>query len=222
MVTIAKPFAVGKFEVTFAEWDACVVEGGCKHKPADESWGRGERPVINISWTDITEDYLPWLSKKTGKPYRLLSEAEWEYAARGGPSAPFGGCLRYWWGDEASHEHANFGGEDGRHLRKGLDQWDYTAPVGQFPPNPFGLHDMHGNVFEWVQDCSGGVPGNTYDGAPIDGSANISWGCGARVTRGGSCGDSAHVLRSARRIFTLPSIRANIIGFRIARTVSPP
>ena len=97
-VTIARSFAVGKFEVTFAEWDACVAEGGCKHRPDDRGWGRGRQPVINVSWDDATTEYLPWLSRKTGKAYRLLTEAEWEYAARGKTST------RYWWGDQASRE----------------------------------------------------------------------------------------------------------------------
>ena len=121
-VTIAKPFAVGKFEVTFAEWDACVAAGGCKHKPDDEGWGRGKRPVINVSWDDITKEYLPWLSRKTGKTYRLLTEAEWEYAARAGSRA------KYAWGDEIGKNSANCDG-CGSH-------WDnkQTAPVGSFQP----------------------------------------------------------------------------------------
>ena len=103
-VTIAKPFAVGKFEVTFAEWDACVAAGGCKHKPDDQGWGRGKRPVINVSWDDITKEYLPWLSRKTGKTYRLLTEAEWEYAARAGTTTPFST------GQTITPEQANFNG----------------------------------------------------------------------------------------------------------------
>jgi formylglycine-generating enzyme required for sulfatase activity len=149
-VTIARPFAVGKYEVTFAEWDACVAAGGCSHRPGDNRWGRGSRPVINVSWDDITLEYLPWLSRKTGKTYRLLTEAEWEYAARGATSAS-APSKAYWWGDRASHEYANYGKDqccDG--LKQGRDQWVNTAPVGQFPANPFGLHDMHGNVWEWV------------------------------------------------------------------------
>ena len=127
--------------MTFAEWDACVSASGCKHKPDDRSWGRGSRPVMNVSWDDITKDYLPWLSRKTDKSYRLLTEAEWEYAARAGSRG------KYTWGDEIGKNRANCDG-CGSH-------WDkQTAPVGSFQANAFGLHDMHGNVWEWVADCS--------------------------------------------------------------------
>jgi formylglycine-generating enzyme required for sulfatase activity len=101
-ITIAKAFGVGKFEVTFAEWDACVASGGCKHRPEDQGWGRGNRPVINVSWDDATKEYLPWLSRKTGKTYRLLTEAEWEYGARSGSSR------KYAWGDEVGRNLANW------------------------------------------------------------------------------------------------------------------
>ena len=104
-VTIASPFAVGKYEVTFAEWDACVAAAGCTHRPADKGWGRGTRPVINVSWDD-TQAYVRWLSRETGKPYRLLSEAEWEYVARAGTTT------KYWWGNEADHAHANYGKDE--------------------------------------------------------------------------------------------------------------
>ena len=150
-VTIAKPFAVGKFEVTFAEWDACVAAKACtkaEGKAKDEGWGRGKRPVINVSWDDITNEYLPWLSKKTSKSYRLLTEAEWEYAARAGTTT------RYSFGDEFSNAKAN--NDKGK-----------TVDVGQYPANAFGLHDLHGNAWEWVQDCYR----DTYAGAPTDGTA---------------------------------------------------
>jgi len=142
-VSIAQPFAVGRFEVTFDEWDACVATNGCKHKPRDQGWGRGKRPVIDVSWENISHEYLPWLAKKTGKTYRLLTEAEWEYAARAGSRA------QYTWGDEVGKNRANCNGCG--------SQWDnkQTAPVGSFQANAFGLHDVHGNVSEWVSDCYG-------------------------------------------------------------------
>lgn len=148
-VTIAEPFAVGKFEVTFAEWDACVLNGGCSgYRPSDEGWGRGRRPVIHVSWSDAQE-YVAWLSKKSGKTYRLLSEAEWEYAARAGTTT------RYAFGNSITTQEAQFS------ARK-------TAEVGSFKPNAFGLYDMHGNVMEWVEDCTHIA---SYDGAPADGAA---------------------------------------------------
>ena len=202
-VTIAKPFAVGKFEGTFAEWDACLVAGGCKHNPEDQGWGRGLQPVINLSWDDATKDFLPWLSRKTGKVYRLLTEAEWEYAARGGSSR------KYAWGDEVGRNHANCGGCG--------SQWDnkQTAPVGSFEANAFGLQDMHGNVWEWVQDCYR----DSYADAPSDGrSTSETPGC-SRVLRGGSWYFYPGDLRAAYR-FRDPSIyRGFNLGFRVARTL---
>ena len=214
-VMIARPFAVGKFEVTFAEWDACVAAGGCKHSPGDAGWGRGKRPVIDVSWNDITKEYLPWLSRKTGKTYRLLTEAEWEYAARGviSASAP---SKRYWWGDQASHEYANYGKDqccDGH--KQGRDQWVNTAPVGQFPANPFGLHDMHGNVWEWVQDCWNA----NYSDASSDGSAWTTGDCSLRVLRGGSWVNDPQYLHSAIRLRDHPDYRDYDFGFRLARTL---
>lgn len=139
-VTIVKPFAVSKFEVTFDELDACYELGGCKARLIDQGWGRGSRPAINISW-DGAKEYVAWLSRRTGKPYRLLSESEWEYAARAGSDTA------YSWGDDIGNGNANCDGC--------RSQWDgiSTAPVGSFPANAFGLHDMHGNVWEWVEDC---------------------------------------------------------------------
>ena len=221
-VTIARPFAVGKFEVTFDEWDACVSAGTCtsNKSPSDQGWGRGKRPVINVSWDDITAEYLPWLSRKTGKTYRLLTEAEWEYAARGVTSASTP-SKSYWWGDKASHEYANYGKDQccAGH-KEGIDQWENTAPVGQFPANPFGLHDMHGNVWEWVEDCWHG----SYEGAPTDGSAWITL-CSetSRVLRGGSWNDGPRGVRSAYRTRIRPAVRIFEYGtgFRIARTLDP-
>ncbi len=126
-VTIPEPFAVGKYEVTFSEWDACVAAGGCNgHRPDDAGWGRGQRPVINVNWQDA-KAFVAWLSRRTGERYRLLSEAEWEYAARAGTST------RYWWGNEVGRAARR------KNVRK-------TVPVGSYSPNPFGLHDVHGNV----------------------------------------------------------------------------
>ena len=212
-VTIAKPFAVGKFEVTFAQWDACVAENSCAHKPGDESWGRGRRPVINVSWDDARQ-FVVWLTKKTGKPYRLLTEAEWEYAARGvtkasDPHAPFstGATINY---KQANYD-ANFkygNGPQGLYRQKTLD-------VGSLPRNAFGLHDMHGNVWEWVEDCYR----DTYAGAPTDGSAVTSGACALRILRGGSWNYYPQLLRSAYRYATAGGIRVENAGFRVARTL---
>jgi formylglycine-generating enzyme required for sulfatase activity len=152
-VTLARPFAVSKYEVTFAEWDACTAGGGCNRRPSprDEGWGRGQRPVINVDWSDAKE-YTAWLARKTGKTYRLLSEAEWEYAARAGTTTPyaFGNSILDW---PAGKLRAQYGAK-------------MTAEVGSFPANRFGLHDMHGNVWEWVEDAWHW----NYEGAPTDGS----------------------------------------------------
>jgi hypothetical protein len=142
-VTIAKAFAVGKFEVTFDDWEACVAGGGCQTNtsPGDRGWGKGARPVINVSWNDA-QDFVRWLSAKTGQTYRLFSEAEWEYAARAGTTTPFS------FGATISTAQANY---DGNHTYGGGVKGEYrekTAPVGSFPANAFGLHDMHGNVWE--------------------------------------------------------------------------
>ena len=206
-VTIARPFAVGRFEVTFAEWDACVAEGGCRHKPGDIGWGRGKQPVSRVSWDDITREYLPWLSRKTGKAYRLLTEAEWEYAARAGTTTPF------WWGSSISTSQANYNGEatygggpKGEHRKK-------TLPVDSFAANPWGLYNVHGNVIEWVQDCWNA----TYRGAPTDGSAWTTEDCGFRVLRGGSWNGDSRFLRSAFREPSSPGFRMDH-GFRVGRT----
>ena len=157
-VTIAEPFAVGKYEVTFDEWEACVASGGCdSYKPKDQGWGRGPRPVINVSWNDAIA-YVEWLSAKVGKPYRLPSEAEWEYAARAGTTT------RYWWGDEITIENANYGRNVGK-----------TTDVGSYPPNRWGLYDMQGNVWEWTEDCYH----DSYKVAPEDGSAWMNGDCGS-------------------------------------------
>jgi formylglycine-generating enzyme required for sulfatase activity len=158
--------------------------------------------VINVSWDDA-QGYVAWLAKKTGKPYRLLSEAEWEYAARAGTATP------YPWGDEPGTNRANFKGAG--------SQWSgkQTAPVGSFEPNKFGLHDMIGNVWEWVQDCGN----ESYKGAPADGRAWESGDCGLRVARGGSWLNLPEGARAAGRYWDPPGLRSILLGFRVARTL---
>jgi formylglycine-generating enzyme required for sulfatase activity len=211
-VTIAKPFAVGKFEVTFADWDACVSAGGCKQRPGDEGWGRGRRPVINVSWSDVAQQYLAWLSLKTGKTYRLLSEAEWEYAARAGTTTPFST------GSTITSDQANFDGifAYGRGPKGGVARRK-TVNMGLFRPNAFGLYDVHGNVWEWVQDCFE----DTYAPWPLDGSAvpDVE-GCN-RVARGGAWSNMPQLLRSAKRDSHPPGTRLNNVGFRLARSLEP-
>ena len=207
-VGIGYRLAVGRFEVTFDQWNACVAEGGCSHRPGDEGWGQGNRPVINVSSQD-TAEYVSWLNRKLGIPeggpgYRLLSEAEWEYAARGGTTT------RYFWGDEVSVGKANCWGCGSRWDRK------MTAPVGSFPANAFGLHDMHGNVSEWVEDCE--AP--DYRNAPQDGSAWKAGGrCGVQITRGGYWASIADTVRSAYRRGAFFDARGNSIGFRVAKSL---
>jgi formylglycine-generating enzyme required for sulfatase activity len=212
-VTVAQPFAVGKFEVTFAEWDACAADNGCKHKPEDQTWGRGKKPVINVSWADARE-YVAWLARKTGKPYRLLTEAEWEYAARGVTKAS-DAHTAFSTGPTIGYKQANYDanfvygkGQQGVYRQK-------TTDVGAFPRNAFGLHDMHGNVWEWVEDCYR----DSYSGAPTDGSAVTAATCDLRIVRGGSWNYYPRLLRSAYRYASAPGIRMENIGFRVARAM---
>ena len=207
-VTIALPFAVGVYEVTFAEWDACVSDGGCGgYRPSDRGWGRGSRPVINVSWEDA-QGYVAWLSRKTGAEYRLLSESEWEYVARAGTTT------RYWWGRGIGENRAQCDGCG--------SLWDprVTAPVGAFAPNAFGLHDVHGNVREFVEDCWH----ESYLTAPSDGSAWTSGDCEQLVViRGGSRIDRPWELRAANRGWGGRRDRGTFgdLGFRVARTLNP-
>ena len=207
-VTIAAPFAVGKYEVTFAEWDACVREGGCpqgKGIAKDRGWGRDRRPVIHVNWNDAKR-YVQWLSQKAKKAYRLPSESEWEYAARAGTETA------YSWGNKIGVNRANCAGCGG--------QWDKnnrTAPVGSFAANAWGLHDMHGNVWERVEDCWN----RSYTGAPSDGSAWLSGSCAKRVSRGGAWNGRPSSLRSANRVKNTVGSRVKNVGFRVARAVAP-
>jgi len=196
LVTLRAPLAVGVFEVTFAEWDACLTAGACSHRPNDQGWGRGRQPVVNVSWDD-TQQYLRWLTARTGKQYRLLTEAEWEFAVRAGSNRPFT------MGNAINEGLANYGGTVAR-----------ARPVGSYPANRFGLHDMHGNVWEWVQDCHE----RTYTNAPSDASEPvIISGCAWRVLRGGSWSNAQQFLRSAMRHGMSAGSRADNIGFRVAR-----
>ena len=225
-------FRLGKYEVMFAQWDACVADGGCGgYRPDDTGWGRGNRPVIHVSWDDA-QIFIDWLNGRTGSNYRLPTEAEWEYAARAGSTT------LYSWGDDIGSSRANCQNDDDEYDSEygdgywfedlplvhsnTLDEYDgsgcgdsygVTARVGSFPPNAWGLHDMHGNVYEWVQDCWN----DSYAGAPSDSSAWESGDCGWRVGRGGSWDGSAGDLRSAGRNRGERTGRGNVIGFRLAQ-----
>jgi formylglycine-generating enzyme required for sulfatase activity len=208
---MVQPLAVGKFLVTFDEWTACVTAGGCQSNPNpnDSGSGRGTHPVIGISWNDAQE-YAHWLSSRTGYRYRLLSEAEWEYAARAGTTTAFS------FGNNITPDQAQYAwqyadaGEPRRpHGAKG------TARVGSFPSNAFGLYDMHGNAWHWVQDCWNA----NYDDAPTDGVAWASGDCGHRVLRGGSWIGIKGLLRSAFRLRSYPISRGFDYGFRVARSL---
>jgi formylglycine-generating enzyme required for sulfatase activity len=201
-VIIPRAFAVGIYEIAYLEFDACVADGGCKHKPNDANWGRGKRAVASVSWNDAGQ-YVDWLSKKTGKKYRLLTEAEWEYAARAGTKT------RYPWGDELGQGNAAC-------LSCGAGSV-MTLQAGQLPPNAFGLHDMVASRKEWVQDCWN----SSYAGAPSDGSAWLQGQCKRRVLRGGSWYDSARFIRSASRAGAVLQEREDQYGFRVAREIAP-
>lgn len=209
-VEIARRIAIGKYEVSFAEWDYCYQQGGCTYRPQDEGWGRGERPVINVTRLDA-EEYVRWLRGHTGVSYRLPSEAEWEYAARGGSTT-----ARHW-GDSLG---------EGRAVCDGCgSRWDgrRTAPVGSLEPNAFGLHDVLGNATEWVADCWH----PTHDGAPGNGAARTSdspwWRdgeCERPVRRGGFWQSYPWTVRAAHRTYWRPgpwSERSPHYGFRVAR-----
>jgi formylglycine-generating enzyme required for sulfatase activity len=202
-VTIVNPYAVSKFEVTFDDWDACAAYGDCDPHVSDTGFGRGRQPVINVTWDDAKR-YAAWLSRMTSKPYRLLTEAEYEYAARAGTQTA------YPWGDEIGTANAN--------CKSCGSQWDrkQPAPVGSFAANAFGLHEMQGNVYQWVEDCYH----SNYDGAPMDGSAWTTGDCSRHVVRGGSWGSVFQFLRSARRDGDTSDLRIDVLGFRMGRTLS--
>ena len=196
-------FAVARHELTFTQWDVCTEYGPCQWVD-DEGWGRGDRPVINVSWDDA-QAYVGWLSRETGESYRLPSEAEWEYATRAGTTT------HYSWGDSEGENRANCDGCG--------SPWDNdrTAPVGSFAPNRFGLYDVHGNVWEWVADCWN----ENYRGAPSDGIAWLQGDCSNRVLRGGSWYSHPRNIRTAYRQWYKADFRPYIVGFRVARTLTP-
>jgi formylglycine-generating enzyme required for sulfatase activity len=212
LVTFAYRLAVGRFSVTFDEWDACVADGGCNgYSPPDQEWGRGRRPVINVSWNDV-KTYLAWLSHKIAKSYRLPSEAEREYVTRAGTTTPF------WWGSSISTSQANYKGTEtyGDDGVRGEFR-NQSLPVDSFAPNPWGLYQVHGNVSEWTEDCRH----DNYIDAPTDGSVWIAPNCNQRVRRGGSIGSPPSVLRSASRLFGRATDAYPFLGFRVARTLTP-
>ncbi len=213
-VVIASAFAVGRTEVTWDEWEACVAAGACEstiqeEEGGDEGGGRGARPVVNVSWRD-TRDFVDWLNAETeAGQYRLLTEAEWEYVARAGSEA------RFSWGDDdpvcdvGADNGASFGGCGE----------EASRPVASFQPNAFGVYDMHGNVWEWVEDCYV----DNYADAPGDGSAVLTDDCRMRVNRGGAWFsgrapfNSVDNLRAAYRSWRRADLRGGLIGFRVAR-----
>lgn len=198
-VTIPNSFSIGKYPITFDEYDKYTKATG-KTLVSDFNWGRGDRPVLNVSLSDAQE-YANWLSKQTGYKYRLPSEAEWEYATRAGNQDI------YPWGNNIGQGNAN--------CSRCGSKWDrkMTAPVGQFPANHWGLHDMQGNIWELTADCWN----FTYDNAPVDGSAWREGDCTRSVLRGGSWGDPPIDLRSSTRLRSYSGTRTIVIGFRLVR-----
>ena len=203
-------FAMAETAVTFAQWDACVADGGCAASPDDAGWGRGDRPVINVDWNDA-QQYISWLSNETGKQYRLASESEWEYAARASTSGRFntGNCI--------TTNQANFRGNfPAQGCSSGIFRQS-TVPVGTFSANAFGVFEAHGNVFEWTRDCWNAG----YSGGPVNGSAWTSGDCSQAVVRGGSWAATGDWIRSAARTSVPRSTRAIDLGFRVATSTLP-
>ena len=199
-------FKLMETEVTFAMWDACVNAGGCSHRPEDEGWGRGNRPVINVSYEDITQQFIPWLNRTTGQTFRLPSEAEWEYAARAGSTT------KYSWGNiidcnKASYSRRSDGGECS-------DSFG-TVVVKSFSPNAYSLYDMHGNVWEWTADCWS----ENYNGAPTNGSAWTKGDCRRRMVRSGSSSNVSSNLRASSRYWPYAKSRELLYGFRLAQDI---
>ncbi len=209
-ITISEPFALGRTEVTFDQWAACVAEGGCDgHVPGDEGWGRGDRPVIHVSWLQA-QAYVAWLSQKTGRRYRLPTEAEWEYAARAGTR-----LHPYPWGRFASHDKASYGEDECppcTGVVSGKDVWEGTAPVASFPPNGWGFHDMNGNVYEWTEDCLLPLQAGAFGQ-----EAQVSGACEQFTMRGGAWYSDPARITNFYRAHNPPTWSDWVIGFRVAR-----
>ena len=237
-VTIPRAFAVGKFDITFDEWDACVADGGCAYRPAewgaclantrclwprppDQDWARGNRPVMDVSWDDA-HIYLAWLSRKTGHTYRLLSEAQYEYAQRGETTYQEHQPT-YYWGDQPSHDFANAGRSPcctGGKI-EGRDRWMYTSPVGSFPPNKWGIYDMTGDVWSWVEDCYHANFDDVPDTILKDGRAwRTECADGRKEMRGGSWNDDWPQQRTGQRNEHAADYRMYVVGFRVARDLN--
>ena len=196
------PFAIGKIVLTVAEWNACASAGGCQYKPAQAESAPEQRPMTNLSWDDATQ-YVQWLATRTGKPYRLPSEAEWEYAARSGTNS------RYTWGNQVGIGNANCNGCGGP--RDPL----HSANVASYAPNAWGLYDVQGGVAEWVEDCWH----STYQGAPADGTPWRSSSCSRHVLRGGSWNSPPGDITVSSRNFYDANVRYLTNGVRVALTL---
>ena len=211
-VNILKPFAIGRYEIKFNEWHSCLREKFCTHTPDDHKWGMIGRPVINVTWSQA-KTFTSWLSRKTGRTYRLPSEAEWEYAARGGTTTEF------WWGDKPGNKMANCRDCVSRQCCTAKDYSccsHSTKPVGSFPANPYGVYDTAGNVFEWTEDCWN----PSHKGAPVDGRTRSAGDCMNRVIRGGSFYYVNQVARSFYRSKNPPNVKSYWLGFRVVRELN--
>ena len=211
-VSIARPFALGRHAVTFDDYHAyCAATGRTgEDRPPNDDWWCSRLPVVRVNWDDAMV-YCQWLSVQTGQDYRLPSEAEWEYACRAGTATPFH------FGDSISTDQANYNGNSTYgHGAKG-EYREHKVSVGTLPPNPWGLHEVHGNVWEWCADCWN----DDYEGAPTDGSAWQHGNCRRRMQRGGSWGFGPADMRSAFRTAIETDFRGGDFGFRVARTLIP-
>lgn len=202
-ISVKKPFAIGRYEVTWDQWEACRADGGCLFDPDDHKWGKGNRPVINVDLPRV-ENYIKWLSKKTGHTYRLPTEAEWEYAHRAGTTTDF------WWGEEAGKGKAN--------CKDCGTKWSakMTAPVGSFEPNPWGIYDTAGNAYEWTADCWNA----SHENRPKDQSARTTGDCKRRVIRGGSFYYFNKVSKSFYRSRNPTVVKSYWLSFRVVRDIN--